>query len=436
MSSSFRKRVPAGQQAKPPPATRLNPHSAQLLVSTGVPSLDDVLGGGLPVGGVLLIEQDRQTGYSNTLLSYFASQAIAAGHKLCIVNADQNVDLKTQLPGWASAVRDLGAELSGAAEANKEISKGADDTDAMKIAWRYKNLPKISSGDNDTDKKTNNNSSSLPGMAAEVQFCERFDLSLRIPGDVVDKAQPVIIDGDAISIMASEERYDGDMYRCVLDRISELVQDGFSSLTPLKPNTERTILRIELRSLGSGFWQGSKNTSILQFLHELRGLLRYSYAACVISFPVHLYEEAGVRLPIVRRIEHLCDAVIELESFEGTYASPADIVARQTRTDAASSQDYHGFLHIHKLPRLNSLTASMGRLSLLHTGGGSANNLAFRLRRKKFSIETYHLPIEGGTVERRVPGKEEDKKAQGRQSVGKGGVGCGSTPGRKDPLEF
>ncbi|KAI7826749.1 Elongator complex protein 4 [Kickxella alabastrina] len=392
MSSSFRKRVPAGQQAKPPPATRLNPHSAQLLVSTGVPSLDDVLGGGLPVGGVLLIEQDRQTGYSNTLLSYFASQAIAAGHKLCIVNADQNVDLKTQLPGWASA-------LSGAAEANKEISKGADDTDAMKIAWRYKNLPKISS------------------MAAEVQFCERFDLSLRIPGDVVDKAQP---------------RYDGDMYRCVLDRISELVQDGFSSLTPLKPNTERTILRIELRSLGSG----SKNTSILQFLHELRGLLRYSYAACVISFPVHLYEEAGVRLPIVRRIEHLCDAVIELESFEGTYASPADIVARQTRTDAASSQDYHGFLHIHKLPRLNSLTASMGRLSLLHTGGGSANNLAFRLRRKKFSIETYHLPIEGGTVERRVPGKEEDKKSQGRQSVGKGGVGCGSTPGRKDPLEF
>ncbi|KAJ2098051.1 Elongator subunit elp4, partial [Coemansia sp. S142-1] len=98
--SSFKKRVPASQP-KPPPATRVNPHSAQLLVSTGVPALDDVLGGGLPVGGVLLIEQDRQTGYSNTLLSYFASQAIAAGHKLCIVNADRDVNLASQLPGWA-----------------------------------------------------------------------------------------------------------------------------------------------------------------------------------------------------------------------------------------------------------------------------------------------------------------------------------------------
>ncbi|KAJ2367955.1 Elongator subunit elp4, partial [Coemansia sp. RSA 2610] len=66
--SSFRKRVPESQ-TKLPPATRLNPHSAQLLVSTGVPSLDDLLGGGLPVGGILMIEEDRQTGYSNTLLS-------------------------------------------------------------------------------------------------------------------------------------------------------------------------------------------------------------------------------------------------------------------------------------------------------------------------------------------------------------------------------
>ncbi|KAJ2404140.1 Elongator subunit elp4 [Coemansia sp. RSA 2531] len=168
------------------------------------------------------------------------------------------------------------------------------------------------------------------------------------------------------------------------------------------------------------------------FLHGLRGLLRYSYATCVISFPTYLYEEAGVRLPIVRRIEHLCDAVIELESFEGSNATPSSIVARQIKGEAAvASQEYHGFLHIHKLPRLNSLTASMGRLSLLHTGGGSANNLAFRLRRKKFSIETYHLPIEGGVTERRVPAKDEPKTSRLPS-----GAGCGSTPGRKDPLEF
>ncbi|KAI8326096.1 PAXNEB-domain-containing protein [Martensiomyces pterosporus] len=429
--SSFRKRVPA-TQAKPPPATKLNPHSAQLLVSTGVPSLDDVLGGGLPVGGVLLIEQDRQTGYSSTLLSYFASQAVAAGHRLCIVNADHEIDLKSQLPGWASAVRGS-AEKRKAEEESAEKSKGKGD--AMKIAWRYQNLPKV---DNDGEDKAPS------GPAQSVPFCERFDLSMRIPQEVLDKAQVEVLNGDVIARMSSGGEYAGDMYRCVLDKIAALIDGGFSSLKPLPQDQDRNILRIELRSLGSEFWHGSSPTSILQFLHQLRGLLRYSYAACVISFPAYLYEDAGVRQPIVRRIEHLCDAVIELESFEGAYATPADIVSRQIKAEAAggaasaASQDYHGFLHIHKLPRLNSLTASMGRLSLLHSGGGSANNLAFRLRRKKFSIETYHLPIEGGVTERRVPAKDEGKPNRtgaSSPSVGSG-AGCGSRPGHKDPLEF
>ncbi|KAJ2787081.1 Elongator subunit elp4 [Coemansia interrupta] len=429
MSSSFRKRVPAGQ-AKQPPATRLNPHSAQLLVSTGVPSLDDVLGGGLPVGGVLLIEQDRQTGYSNTLLSYFASQAIAAKHKLCIVNADQDMDLAGHLPGWAGAVR--GPPAKSETRADEKADSQSESGDAMKIAWRYQNLPRL--GDDGDDKGASDNSRSgnnKVGEDSESKFCELFDLTLRIPKELVDRAQPVIISSSDILDNVGAERYGGDMYRYVLDRISALVQDGYSSLAPA-PTTERNILRIELRSLGSGFWQGSSSTSILKFLHELRGILRYSYAACVISFPVHQYTEAGVRMPIVRRIGHLCDAVIELESFEGTYASPADIIARQIKGGSGSSQDYHGFLHIHKLPRLNSMTESVGRLSLLHTGSGSSNNLAFRLRRKKFSIETYHLPIEGGVTERRVPTKDEPKP-QARKGTG---AGCGSIPGRKDPLEF
>ncbi|KAJ2507820.1 Elongator subunit elp4 [Coemansia sp. RSA 2052] len=414
--SSFRKRLPTSQP-KPPPATRVNPHSAQLLVSTGVPALDDVLGGGLPVGGVLLIEQDRQTGYSNTLLAYFASQAIAAGHKLCIVNADRELHLASQLPGWAGVSRSAAEPTS----TGTKLEQG-DSSDKMQIAWRYQNLPRV-------DGQSEPDPGSSAAATADTPYCEKFDLSMRIPQAAIDRASIDVVDGDAISRAMSSTG--GDMYKCVLDKISALIDDGFSSLKPLPPNTERNILRIELQSLGSGFWRGSDPNAILKFLHGLRGLLRYSYAACVISFPAYLYEEAGVRLPVVRRIEHLCDAVIELESFEGSYVTPPSIVARQIKGEAAASQEYHGFLHIHKLPRLNSLTASMGRLSILQTGGGSANNLAFRLRRKKFSIETYHLPIEGGVTERRVPAKEEPKTSRLPS-----GAGCGSTPGRKDPLEF
>ncbi|KAJ2807934.1 Elongator subunit elp4 [Coemansia helicoidea] len=283
----------------------------------------------------------------------------------------------------------------------------------MKIAWRYQSLPRVSSSE-EPGRGTG-------GAAPGAPFCEQFDLTSRIPAAAIDNAQIDILDADALARMAADERYGGDTYRCVLDKIAALIDAGYSSLKPAAPDAARGILRIELRSLGSGLWRGSDSQSILRFLHGLRGLLRYSFATCVASFPSHLYEDgSGERMPVVRRVEHLCDAVVELESFEGTHASPADIVARQTRAKAgAAAQDYHGFVHIHKLPRLNSLTASVGRLSLLHTGGGSANNLAFRLRRKKFCIETYHLPIEGGVGERRTPAE---------------GHGCAS--GRPDPLAF
>ncbi|KAJ2076772.1 Elongator subunit elp4 [Coemansia sp. RSA 988] len=425
--SSFRKNTSGQQATKPPSATRLNPHSAQLLVSTGVPSLDDVLGGGLPVGGILLIEEDRQTDYSSTLLSYFASQAIAAGHELCIVDADQEVALKDQLPGWASAAH----EMQAASGPNDTPTARSTSDESMKIAWRYQNMPRIDGDRDDYDGKNAKSNSALPD-AREVPFCERFDLSLRIPPKVIENATIEIMAGSDL-LRISNEDYGGDMYECVLGKIASIIGERFSSLKPVAPGTNRNILRIEIRSLGSGFWQGSDGLSMLKFLHRLRGILRYSYAVCVISFPAHIYEDDGVRMPIVRRAEHLCDAVIELESFEGAYATPSDIVARQSMPAAAAAGDYHGFLYIRKLPRLNSLTASMGRLSLLHSGGGSTNNLAFRLRRKKFSIETYHLPIEGGITERRVPAKDESKG--NRHHVG-AGAGCGSTPGRSDPLEF
>ncbi|CAG8628228.1 5579_t:CDS:2, partial [Rhizophagus irregularis] len=95
----------------------------------------------------------------------------------------------------------------------------------------------------------------------------------------------------------------------------------------------------------------------------------------------------------------------KVESFAG---SPAN-------TNAIYSATYHGLFHVHKLPTLNSLVPSSAKLSVLSGGGG--NNLGFKLRRKKFTIETFHLPPEGG--------------------IGVSGSGCGTIPGRKvDPYDF
>lgn len=100
---------------------------------------------------------------------------------------------------------------------------------------------------------------------------------------------------------------------------------------------------------------------------------------------------------------------------------------------------------MHKLPVLNSLLPPSTKLSVLSAGG--SNDLAFKLRRKRFAIETFHLPPEGGVVTRRTEapsatGPHKDKKentSTGLSSLANRGpkkVGCGSTPGKVDPLEF
>ena len=45
-------------------------HNGLLLVSTGIPSLDSVLGGGVPLGSVFLLEEDVHTRFSTLLTKY------------------------------------------------------------------------------------------------------------------------------------------------------------------------------------------------------------------------------------------------------------------------------------------------------------------------------------------------------------------------------
>lgn len=78
------------------PGTRPSVHNGQLLVSTGLHDLDGtsitllwhassqawsvVLGGGVGVGTMLLIEEDVRTTHARTLLKYFAAEGIACSH--------------------------------------------------------------------------------------------------------------------------------------------------------------------------------------------------------------------------------------------------------------------------------------------------------------------------------------------------------------------
>ncbi|KAJ1982901.1 Elongator subunit elp4 [Dimargaris xerosporica] len=386
--SSFRKRVPS-KQPKLPPGTKLSPHNGQVLVSTGVPSLDDVLGGGLPVGSICLVLADRRTGYSNMLLNYFMAQGLAAGHQVHLASADTAPeDLLKAIPSWCPEVAQDTAGLeppaSPAATTTTPEAK-------MKIAWRYQNLPSMDA-EHDRHRPV--------GPHAANLFCHSFDLLRPVRPNALESANI-----DLLDLSTWRQRNLVDPYEALLAHLCALIEDqGFSSLGSGPVPAERNVLRVAIHALASPFWQGQNPNACVQFLHALKGLLRYSFSACMITMPAHLYQTDGPhRSGFIRQLEHMCDAVVELESFTGS---------RSARS-SAPSLNCHGFFYIHKQPLLNSLVPSSSKLSIISGAQLSANNLAFKQKRHKFVIETFHLPPEGGVSERRVePLREARRKSE------------------------
>ena len=60
-------------------------HSNQLLTSTGTPHLDSLLGGGLPLGSLLLLQEDSGGSYGKLLVRYFLSEGLVHNHALVAV---------------------------------------------------------------------------------------------------------------------------------------------------------------------------------------------------------------------------------------------------------------------------------------------------------------------------------------------------------------
>ncbi|KAM6158066.1 LOW QUALITY PROTEIN: elongator complex protein 4 [Rhynchocyon petersi] len=376
------------------PGTRPSVRNGQLLVSTGLPALDQLLGGGLAVGTILLIEEDKYNIYSPLLLKYFLAEGILNGHTLLVASAKEDpADILQNLP--APLLDDNYKKESNEDTCNH---KTADSNVEMKIAWRYQLLPKMEQA----------------GPVSSSRFGHYYDISKRIPQELIgaSKWHGFFLPEKLSPSLEAEPCSLNHGYLKLLHFIQSIIyEEGFDGSNPQKK--QKNILRIGIQSLGSPLWDDDicctencdSGHSLTRFLYVLRGLLRTSLSACVVTMPSHLIQNKA----IITRVRNLSDTVVGLESFIGSEKETNPLY-----------KDYHGLIHIRQVPRLNNLTCDVS----------DVKDLAFKLKRKLFTIERLHLPPDlSDTVSR---SSKQDLAASAEVL----GPGCGMMAGGKKHLDF
>ncbi|XP_028258180.1 elongator complex protein 4 isoform X2 [Parambassis ranga] len=311
--------------------------------------------GGLAVGTVLLIEEDRYDSYSRMILKYFLAEGVVCRHELFVASAQDNPDdILQELP--APILDDVA--MHKPVEQPRLPCEPQDSLDAMKIAWRYQNLPKVQSA-----------------LASSSRFGHYYDVSKMMEPEIrqAAKCHSFYLPEHPTQSSATHSAM-LESYSTLLKSLQEVIhREGFDLAAPMSKS--RNILRVGLHSLGSALWgddlscqdNPTHRHALATFLYGLRALLRSSLSVAVVTIPSHLIQDRTLMGSITR----LCDNAIALESFKGS--------ERETNP---LYKDYHGLLHVRQVPHLNCLTNQLP----------DHKDLAFKLKRKQFTIERLHLP--------------------------------------------
>ncbi|KAI8425506.1 hypothetical protein MSG28_011339 [Choristoneura fumiferana] len=314
-------------------------------VSSGIPSLDHVIGGGLPTSAIFAVEEDVLGNYSRVLSKYFLSEGIVCKHDLFIASADDDPhEIVKELPQPCTVPPE------------DDVSMPTQDVNKMKIAWRYEGLNQVESS-----------------FGSNTNFGHHFDLSRHLDPETINNSN--ITYWNVSHHVGDVKGFRNDMYFKLLSNLKGLLsKEEYKISNKDKSN----VLRINIQSLGSPIWTSQEceeeddyhfGQDLLKFVYCLRVLLRGTTAVAFLTIPTHLFDSEA----LTKRLLYSIDNAVRIESFAGSSKETNPVY-----------KDYQGLFHLTKLTSVHSITPFVP----------PSLDLAFKLRRKKFNIEKLHLPPE------------------------------------------
>lgn len=283
-------------------------------ISSGIPDLDDILGGGFLLGSLVVIIEDPEAPHHHLLLRNFMSQGLV--HHQPLFFASPSKDPRMFLGTLPAPLIPSTSSLS------TKIDHHPDQEEkGLRIAWQYRKYFGEQHGALSLDK------------GKSQGYCNDFDL--RKP---LDRLLLVSKNVQCVSLLESSDLCD------VRDRCSAFLVQFQSQSQPLRVDGNMGLAagRIAIQSLCSPQCQyfGS-DWDMLSFLRSLKAMLRSSNAVALITFPASV-----LSAPMSKRWQHLADTLLSVRSIPDE-----DKVLAKLLT---GYQDMVGFVHVHKVAKTNS----------------------------------------------------------------------------------
>ncbi|KAK0531333.1 Elongator subunit elp4 [Tilletia horrida] len=419
--------------------------------------------------------------YTDLVLAYGIAQGIAHRHVNIVIGEQAGAFCQSLMARIGDEPEPASSSSSPAStSATAANSKqGASDSTDLKIAFRYANLPILNNDDQDQPKAAAQGAqSTFSSSSASSEFPSPFDLSRRISPRVLEKARAdgllhCIEVGPSLDASAAS----------TLDHIFEQVQERVKLLKTAaesSPDAQAPVLRIHIRALGSLAWQPSATPAALfAFLLRIKSLLR---SLSVAPAPGMAADSAGAnqahKIPaiatctlsshaitaspavdLVHRLASLADTALALSSFDArpslrhllvpppsstsSSSSSSSSSQRSSKGSRSSHKTAHGYTGAVRVLRsaagiggwpnevvrasvLRGMSSSSSASSASSSasassgaGGAGENDLAFRVGRKKLTIELLNVDDIG--LARRDEAEEQQKG--GGAAGGKGSEG-------------